>query len=167
MKKIIGKRPLLINDCWVYTDAQKYGIYSGTNLNQAIDANATTIVLVLKLPDPNWTEPGKLKIENEIIRYENRAFGANIITLTNVTRGVDNTNKVPHALNTFVGYLYDPEDIIKSTVAHESGHAVDITGDVTNNSLMTEELKAGAFNYSNDFRHAGAVACSTQDFAVK
>ncbi len=158
--------PFNLTENEVHLDNQLMGLRSGTVLDAAINAAAVTIVLTKQAADPGWAPAGKVKIENEIIEYTTVAVGATTITLTGVTRGIDGTAAAAHAAGARTDYHVDPDDQANATVTHEAGHGVKINHDASN-SVMVGIFPAAEVGHSHDFRHAGAVVGSTQEFAVK
>ena len=124
-----------------------HGMYSSTNKVTIVDVESDVVPTTLSAPllssdtiisvastsnfatfegkSVNNTNPGYVKIENEIIKYESIGIGA----LETITRGTDSTLTVTHDLNTSV-YKYELggvslRRINKTHTVSETGNDID------------------------------------------
>jgi hypothetical protein len=107
-------------------------------------------VLKKATPSPGFAPAGKLKIGDDAIEYSAciRNDTAKTYTLT-LTAGIASA----HAAGEFVGYFYDPDEVIKWVVAHEAGHGCNLDQDADDppTSIM-DSIPAGTVDFNTKFR---------------
>jgi hypothetical protein len=174
LRKFLGGQadvapPIRAKFNYVHADADTFGARSGTILDEALGANEEK-VLYLKAPkpDPTWASPGQLKIGGELIQYKTAKKINGRYVMSNLTRGVGNTQKAAHAADAFVPYFYDADMVLDLIVPHECGHNLAIHHDVKK-SLMTGKAQAGQYDFSSEFRRDGKPPPSgtMQQFRLK
>ena len=166
------------DNCYSYTDNQRYGIRSGADLVDALDATGGTIKLSAGVGSffPLMGQTGTLQVGDEIVSYgtfskttTTTAGGSattnGVYTFGQLTRGID---AVAHAQGTTVRWFTDNAavEMTKVNVAHEAGHNVGMAHDTTEDSLMTQ-VKGGQTVFIHEYRLLGFKKGSLQEFHVK
>lgn len=165
-----GGIPWSAKFCYVYTDALKGGLRSGSTIQVAItDVSADEIVVDVgpMIYRPlQFADPGEILIGSERIGYEQHTIVGTKLYFKRLSRGAGSTTAAAYPAGTNIQWLINPDEMAKVIVAHEAGHNVHLTHDTTDTSVMTQ-IKAGQTEYYHQFRHEGEKAGSTQEYRVK
>ena len=164
--RIFYATPFDADRCWVYTDDEICGIRSGPELRNPLATGDDEVDLVL--PVPHWpaiSGSGTVVVGGEALPYKTVDISVpnRSIILGGVTRAPN--GGAAHPVRTQVKWFSDPAGITTMIVAHEAGHNVHITHDVTDESVMNQPPPFTPPHHT--FRREGAQKGSLQEFKFK